>query len=128
MLATLPADVILLCLKPSMGAHCTQLPTQRPWAKRLDVPNMRIKTISCIPQGCCASVQAFQHQYAWSEEDPALAAAGDLGRPMFCFETAIKASVAQGPAEPQAGCVVSHRESLHTINSEVPHRVVNIMV
>eukprot|EP00891_Asterochloris_glomerata_P007760 jgi/Astpho2/7760/Aster-07599 len=38
------------------------------------------------------TLQAFQHHYAWSEDDPALAAAGDLGMPMFCFETAIKAS------------------------------------
>ena len=49
-------------------------------------------------------MQAFQHHYAWSEEDPSLAAAGDLGMPMFCFETAIKASVAQGAAVPQAEC------------------------
>ena len=58
----------------------------------------------CIPQGPCAPLQAFQHHYAWSEEDPALAAAGDMGMPMFCFETAIKASVAQGAAQRQAGC------------------------
>ena len=50
------------------------------------------------------SLQAFQHHYAWSEEDPALAAAGDMGLPMFCFETAIKASVAQGAAVPHAEC------------------------
>ena len=58
----------------------------------------------CISPGTLAPVQAFQHHYAWNEEDPALAAAGDMGMPMFCFETAIKVSVAQGAAVSHAGC------------------------
>ena len=62
---------------------------------------MHCRAVLCISQGPCAPVQAYQHHYAWSEEDPALAAAGDMGMPMFCFETAIKASVAQGAAVPQ---------------------------
>ena len=70
----------------------------------MSYPLLHLKAVSCIPHGSCAYVQAFQHHYAWSEDDPALAAAGDLGMPMFCFETAIKASVAQGAAVPQADC------------------------
>ena len=56
----------------------------------------------CSSQGPFAPVQAFQHHYAWNEEDPALAAASDMGMPMFCFETAIKAGVEQRAAVPQA--------------------------
>lgn len=67
-------------------------------------PFLHLRAITYIPHGLCACVQAFQRCYAWREEHPALAAAGDMEMPMVCFETAIKASVAQGAAVPQADC------------------------
>lgn len=72
--------------------RCKPLPNTRAEIHEALCSLLHLRAIACISQGPCAHVQAFQHHYAWSEEDQALAAAGDLGMPMFCFETAIKAS------------------------------------